>query len=198
MARPVGQGIQTKKLISDKAKVLFEQKGYTATSMEDIRSFSQISKGSIYYHFKSKEELFLYTVEEASKEWRGKWEDQANNVSTAKEKLYLLGRFYASDMQSPLSKTVSEYIGSENLDNMMIENISQLIQPEYNVFLQIIEEGMRTKEFKTSKTAEDLAYILYSTLTGMSITQFLGYDEEKFYKLYNAAIEVLLYGIIER
>lgn len=63
MARPKGQGERTKKLIAEKAKVIFEKKGYAGTSMEDIRAFSEISKGSIYYHFKSKEELFLYTVE---------------------------------------------------------------------------------------------------------------------------------------
>ncbi|GAK00202.1 TetR/AcrR family transcriptional regulator [Geomicrobium sp. JCM 19055] len=116
MARPVGQGEQTKKRIAEKAKVIFERKGYAATSMEDIREYSQISKGSIYYHFKSKEELFLYTVEKASESWRMEWEKEANQLATATEKLYLLARFYASDMQNPISKIVPEYMGSENIE----------------------------------------------------------------------------------
>ncbi|GAA0371731.1 TetR/AcrR family transcriptional regulator [Bacillus horti] len=195
MARPSGQGDQTKELIAEKAKDLFEQKGYAATSMEDIRKYTQISKGSIYYHFKSKEELYLYTVETASKAWRTEWENQANQVTTATEKLYLLARYYASDMQNPLSKTVPEYIGSENLNEKIDEKIIQLIQPEYDIFYQIIEEGIHDKEFVSNKTIGDLAYILYSTLTGMSITQFLGYDEKKFYLLYENAIDVFLNGI---
>lgn len=125
MARPVGQGEKTKKHIAEKAKVLFEQKGYAATSMEEIREFTGISKGSIYYHFKSKEELFLYTVETANKSWREEWEAQANKVTTATEKLYLLAHYYASDMQNPLSKTVPEYMGTENIEDMVKEVLLQ-------------------------------------------------------------------------
>lgn len=187
-----------KKYIAEKAKILFEQKGYTATSMEEIREFTNTSKGSIYYHFKSKEELFLYTVEESSKTWRRKWEEQAALVKTAKAKLHLLGRYYASDMQASLSHAVPEYMASENLGQVMKEKIIHLIQPEYEIFHQIIEEGTQNREFEHDKTVEDLSFILYSTLTGMSITQFLGYDEEKFYRLYDNAIDVFLNGIAKR
>ncbi|QQK74875.1 TetR family transcriptional regulator [Salicibibacter cibarius] len=195
MARPVGQGEKTKKHIAEKARVLFEQKGYAATSMEEIREFTEISKGSIYYHFKSKEELFLYTVETVSESWRQEWEAQAKQVTTATEKLYMLAQYYASDMQHPLSKIVPEYMGTENIEDMVKEKIIHLFQPEYDIFYHIIEEGIRNKEFVSNKTIDDLAYILYSTLTGMSVTQFLGYDEDKFYLLYDNAIDVFLNGI---
>lgn len=195
MARPVGQGGKTKKLIAEKAKVLFEQKGYAATSMEEIREFTEISKGSIYYHFKSKEELFLYTIETASKSWWKEWEAQANQVTTATEKLYLLAQYYASDMRNPLSKIVPEYFGTENNENRVKEKITRIFQHEYDIFYQIIEDGIRDKEFVSNKTVDDLAYILISTLTGMSVTQFLGYDEEKFYLLYENAIDIFLNGI---
>jgi len=198
MARPVGQGEKTKKHIAEKAKFLFEQKGYAATSMEEIRKITKISKGSIYYHFKSKEELFLYTVETANESWRGEWEAQANQVTTATEKLYLLARYYASDMKNPLSKIVPEYMGTENIENLVKEKIIHLLQPEYEIFYQIIEEGIRSKELVSDQTIDDLAYIFYSTLTGMSVTQFLGYEEEKFYLLYENAVDVFLNGITNK
>ena len=34
------------------------------TSMEEICEITERSKGSIYYHFKSKEELFLFVVKQ--------------------------------------------------------------------------------------------------------------------------------------
>lgn len=146
MARPAGQGEKTKKHIAETAKVLFFKKGYTATSMEEIREASQISKGSIYCHFKSKEDLFLYEIEEASKVWRKNWEEQAEQVATAKEKLYLLAYHYATDMQELLSRTVPEYIASGDMKQMIEEKIIQLFQPEYDVFYQIIEEGLYNLE----------------------------------------------------
>ncbi|PWU69752.1 TetR/AcrR family transcriptional regulator [Gracilibacillus dipsosauri] len=197
MARPRGQGEKTKELIAEKAKIIFEQKGYAGTSMEDIREFSEISKGSIYYHFKSKEELFLYTVEKTSEVWRTKWEDHANKVETATEKLYLLAKYYASDMQNPLSHAVPEYMATENIDKVLKNKLFDLIKPEYEVFYQIIDEGMCRKEFKSNQSPDDLAYILYSTLTGLSITQFVGYSDKQFLMLYQSAIDVFLKGILK-
>ncbi|OZU87029.1 hypothetical protein CIL03_19005 [Virgibacillus indicus] len=197
MARPKGQGEKTKELIAKKAKIIFEQKGYAGTSMEDIREFSEISKGSIYYHFKNKEELFLYTVGKSSEVWRKEWEEHAKKVETSTEKLYLLAKYYASDMQKTLSHTVPEYMATENIDKMMQNKIFDLIKPEYEVFYQIINEGISWKEFKSDQSPDDLAYILYSTLTGLSITQFVGYNDKQFLMLYQSAIDIFLKGILK-
>ncbi|GMA07198.1 TetR family transcriptional regulator [Tetragenococcus halophilus subsp. flandriensis] len=195
MARPKGQGQKTKELIAEKAKKIFEQKGYVGTSMEDIRKYSQISKGSIYYHFKNKEELFLYTVRTTSEKWQTSWEEHAEKVDSATEKLYLLAKYYAFDMQNVLAYTVPEYIATENIDKIMSNQIFELIKPEFEVFYQILSEGIRQKEFKSNQSPNDLAYILYSTLTGLSITQFMGYNEKQFFALYQSTIDVFLKGI---
>ena len=63
----------------------------------------------------------------------------------------------------------------ENIDKMMRNKVFDLIKTEYEVFYQIIDEGMSRKEFKSNQSSDDLAYILYSTLTSLSITQFFGY-----------------------
>ncbi len=46
-----------KEVIVDTAKSLFSQKGYDATSMEEIATQAGVPKSLIYYHFKSKEDL---------------------------------------------------------------------------------------------------------------------------------------------
>jgi AcrR family transcriptional regulator len=48
----------------ESAKRLFSQKGYYATSVEDIVASAGLSKGAFYFYFKSKEELFKSLVEE--------------------------------------------------------------------------------------------------------------------------------------
>jgi len=48
----------------ESAKILFSQKGYYATSVEDIVEGAGFSKGTFYFYFKSKEELFKSLVEE--------------------------------------------------------------------------------------------------------------------------------------
>ena len=46
------------KLILDVATHLFVEKGYDATSLQDIINETNLSKGAIYHHFSSKEEIF--------------------------------------------------------------------------------------------------------------------------------------------
>lgn len=70
----------TKKRIAEAAKNLFIQKGYASTSIENISEATGVSKGNIYYHFDSKEGLFIHVLDEWEKEWMEQWEDQKSNI----------------------------------------------------------------------------------------------------------------------
>ena len=52
------QARQSREKILKTAALCFAEKGYTACSMREIADCSGLSKGAIYGHFKSKEELF--------------------------------------------------------------------------------------------------------------------------------------------
>jgi AcrR family transcriptional regulator len=49
---------RSRTLILDTALELFSHQGYRATSIRDIAEKSNVSTGSVYHHFKDKEELF--------------------------------------------------------------------------------------------------------------------------------------------
>ena len=46
---------------------LFAEKGYDATSIEEITATVGVAKGTLYYHFSSKEEIFNFLIEEGIK-----------------------------------------------------------------------------------------------------------------------------------
>ena len=48
-----------RQLILEAAATLFRNKGYAGTSMRDIAAISGLLPGSIYFHFPSKEDIFL-------------------------------------------------------------------------------------------------------------------------------------------
>ena len=52
-----------KQQLTDQAITLFRAKGYSATSIDDIVKLCGITKGSLYYHFRSKEELALAAMD---------------------------------------------------------------------------------------------------------------------------------------
>jgi AcrR family transcriptional regulator len=60
-----------KKIIYETLK-LFSSKGFLGTSTNDILEAAHTSKGGLYNHFRSKEELFFTVLSEARKIWREK------------------------------------------------------------------------------------------------------------------------------
>ena len=58
---------KTKRKIFETSMRLFAEKGYDATSIEEITATVGVAKGTLYYHFSSKEEIFEFLVEEGVK-----------------------------------------------------------------------------------------------------------------------------------
>jgi AcrR family transcriptional regulator len=48
----------TRAALLDQATALFAERGYAGTSLEDVASASQVTRGAVYHHFASKQALF--------------------------------------------------------------------------------------------------------------------------------------------
>ena len=48
---------KTKNLIFESAIKIFSESGYRGATMDDIAANASLAKGTLYYHFKSKEEI---------------------------------------------------------------------------------------------------------------------------------------------
>jgi AcrR family transcriptional regulator len=55
---------KTKNLIFNSAIRVFSIKGYDGATMDEIAMSAGVAKGTLYYHFKSKEEIFKYIMDE--------------------------------------------------------------------------------------------------------------------------------------
>jgi AcrR family transcriptional regulator len=56
---------RTRQRLLDEAERLFRERGYAATSLEQIAEAADVTKGAIYGHFSSKEDLLLSAIEAA-------------------------------------------------------------------------------------------------------------------------------------
>lgn len=53
---------KTKRIIFESAIQVFSKAGYSGATMDDIALNAGVAKGTLYYHFKSKEEIFNYII----------------------------------------------------------------------------------------------------------------------------------------
>ncbi|PZT56273.1 TetR/AcrR family transcriptional regulator [Paenibacillus silvae] len=188
------QSEQTKKKLADASKALFVQKGYKATSIEDIVAATGSSKGNIYYHFKSKEGLFLYLIDEWDREWEASWSAKEHLYRTSTEKIYgLAEQLIMDDLNHPLTKAADEFFTGEKKENDIQERIAVMFERHIEFNKQLIQEGINNGEFNPNNV-EHLALILESTIIGLSqMSRKL--EPEEALALYRQAAGVFLYGI---
>ena len=187
------QSEQTKRKVADAAKALFSQKGYKATSIEEIVEATGSSKGNIYYHFKSKEELFLFVVKQHTYDWLEKWNEKEKLYSTSTEKLYGLAEYHVEDIQQPISNAIEEFSMSQVVSKEILDELLALTRESYVMFEKLIEVGIQSGEFREDNT-RDLMYIVNGLLSGLGVLYYeLDYKELK--RIYKKAIDVLLKGM---
>src|SRR5262245_26241389 len=64
----VTKGQQTRQHIIQQAATLFNQRGYSGSSISDVMQYTGLQKGGIYRHFQSKEQLALAAFDYAQQQ----------------------------------------------------------------------------------------------------------------------------------
>ncbi|MFD1067864.1 TetR/AcrR family transcriptional regulator [Oceanobacillus locisalsi] len=184
----------TKKKIAEAAKHLFIQKGYAATSIENISEATGVSKGNIYYHFDNKENLFIYVLDEWEKEWMEQWKEQKQQYSSVTEQLHGIAKhFVMNDYNHPLTDVADEFFSHEKSNTSVQNQLYKTINTRISYSQQLLAEGITSGEFK-SDNALLLAKIFDTLLYGLNNT-CRDLDMKETLDLYTKAIDTFLYGI---
>lgn len=67
-SKKVQQGEMTRKALLDAARALFGERGYGATSLDEVAQAAKVTKGALYHHFGGKQELFAAVYEQVKRE----------------------------------------------------------------------------------------------------------------------------------
>jgi len=177
------------------AQKMFKRFGFRKTTMDEIAIAARKGKSSLYYYFKSKEEVFEAVVEKEAAILREDISANVGKCNTAMEKLraYIYvrmdgfrnwGNFY-------------EALKDEYLSNYeFIEKIRiKYDHNETDAITQIIIKGIESKEFKDLNAALT-AKIIVTAMKGLEVP-LLTANEKKanFKKEINDMLEVLFHGI---
>ena len=131
----VAKGIQTRQNIIEKSLQLFCVKGYYNTSINDILEATGLTKGGLYGHFASKEDLWYAVYDEALTIWR---KVVFHGVQSGSDPLQRIQTLIENDIKNKLGKHVFEggcfFHGmlvelsgqSEALSNHLMQGFNQL------------------------------------------------------------------------
>lgn len=85
--------------ILETAGRLFARKGYAATSVDEVAAEARTSKSSIYWHFKSKEEILLAVLSENTSNWAAEIVAEAEAHESVVDKLEAVLEFTGEQLQ---------------------------------------------------------------------------------------------------
>src|SRR5690554_1784783 len=94
---------EVKKAIHDAARRVFQKWGLNKTTMEDIAHEAGKGKSTLYYYYKSKEEIFESVIVKEFSDIVDKAKAGADEIVSAKEKLIK----YITTILAEIKKTVS-------------------------------------------------------------------------------------------
>src|SRR6204780_3875837 len=73
---------------------LFQQRGYDATSMNDVAGALKLSKGGLYHHFQSKDEILFHLMNHAMDITQERVIDRVRDLADPEERLRALIRLH--------------------------------------------------------------------------------------------------------
>lgn len=188
------KAIRKRDLILDKAKELFIQRGYAATSMDELVRYIGVSKGSIYYHFKSKEDLFMQLYGRQNQEWMDAWIEKRNHYTSFEDKVYGIADHMVDDFQNPLVKVAEEFYISNPDNKEIIDQILSILQEPRKLYREIFMEGAQ-EGLLPKDEVDDIAVIFSSMLDGLS-TSYYERSSEELRVLYRRSVRYFLNGVL--
>jgi TetR/AcrR family transcriptional regulator len=190
-----------KTLILEAADNLFHRYGYAKTSLDDIAKEAGMGKGTIYYHFESKEEIFFGVVQQYAERFEKIIRDSVRNETNFIEKFTTL-------LTIPLKLAYQHAPLADALKNLP-ENSLQKLKEFRNVHKQgmidildeVIKEGLAQGVITDMIPAEKLVMIIFDWFL-MGDNNIVIQDPDVFLAKAEAEhewfINLLLYGIMKR
>lgn len=143
------KGEKTKQDIREKAYQLFAQKGFKEVTMKDICELTGLSRGGLYRHYESTEQIFLEIVNVFSDKQRNEVFTKITQHIPATTILDELLSKYASEMidyENSFSLAICEFYS-----NPAISKEDNSVKMQYEIskstWVELINYGIGTKEF---------------------------------------------------
>ena len=183
-----------KDLIADTALSCFIASGYGGTSVDEIVKASGVSKGGIYWYFKSKEDIFLYLIERWVSEWTNEYLFQIKETDTTADKLTKYLEINFEKIDTPISALLLEFL-LQSKEQEIIDKLQRGAESSHGFLIQIMDEAIKKGEFRPFDP-----YIL--TQTFLAIFHGLGMqaqihnqDKKLLRETLYTALDVFLQGV---
>lgn len=143
---------QRKQEIVQKAMEIFIEKGYHRTNLADIAKGCNMGRTTLYQYFRDKDEIFEYAAEQLSKNLEADCmnilEDKRASAAEKLKKIISLLTFQYQLEKNKMLMMVEIWLLSKRENNALKRKLENRINVLRKMFEQLLDEGVKSKEFK--------------------------------------------------
>lgn len=185
------KGEETKKMIKEKACSLFARKGFKNVTMKDICIETGLSRGGLYRHYDSTQQIFLEIIDGLMNAQDNEFSEKMEKGDSAVEILEeVLERYKVEmlDSEGSLGLAIYEFyseIQTNKKENMLLK------QYEYSVDMwkDFIAYGVKRGEFRVVDSSELVDIILFSYQGVRMLSEIFLMDEKVPERIVNMLLE---------
>lgn len=171
----------TKETILKRSGILFNTKGYKATSISNITDATGLTKGAIYRHFANKNELELETLLHLSTILFEKLRSFIKDQNTAGNKLRAVFQFFASYISNPPIKggcpLMNAAVEADDAHPTLRKGALKILNILRGSLLTILDNGIKHKQIKADIDTEMYATLFFASLEGaIMMSKLVGND----------------------
>ena len=186
-----------KDIIVHESLKLFSLNGFSSTSIQDILSAANTSKGGFYNHFSSKEDLFFQVLDEARKIWRERNLCGLDEIKDPIDKIIkLLENYkdrYLLDAENFPGGCIFIMFAVELGDSH--PHLSKEVQKGFSglkaMLKRLLDNGQSSAAIHSGKNTDTITEIIFTGMLGASVNYSVDRSYEALDKSINSLIDYL-------
>lgn len=184
---------KTKDAIFYSAIKVFSNNGYNGATMDEIASSAGVAKGTLYYHFKSKEDIFKYIITEGVNIMKNEIDEATNKEKSALEKLKAVCRVQLSLIyrNRDFFKVIASQLWGKELRQLELRDImkSYIIHIE-----EFVKDAMEAGSIKKGNSLF-VSYAFLGTLCSVSLYEVVNKENDDINNSIESLMNYILNGI---
>jgi AcrR family transcriptional regulator len=193
-----------KTAILKSARRLFFEKGFKTVTVESIARKAELSKGSIYLYYNSKEEIYAHILLSDIDKFHDRISDLLQNPTSASEVLIRLANIYVDFFLNDrelfrILMTFMLHTTDMNLPEDLNNHIIKTTNKTINVIEQVFKYGIERGEFPATLNLRQSRNAIWGMLNGViSLHLFTGIEAkraEMIQSTIKAGLDIYIRGI---
>jgi len=165
--------LQRRNDILDAAEKVFFENGYAAAKMDDVAQEAELSKGTLYLHFKNKEEIYFGLTYRALTNLRGRFQIILDGKDNGLEKVRKIGLAYRkfAEEEPEFYKTIAFYEMAQLEANeeglQIVEKCHKEGQGVLELVAAALQQGIQDGSVRKDIDPMKTAFLLQGLSNGM-------------------------------